>query len=265
MKRIGLFCAVLWVFGCFGFALLHASTDAEIFGTRKGGFVLIDCASGKATRVNAAECTAKRAPCSTFKIWNTAIGLETGVIKSADEPFWKWDGQGRSIPDWNRDQTLRSAFAASCVPAYQALARKIGTERMKTWLDRIHYGNGDISSGLDVFWLPKPGRTAIQISPNEQAELLRQLVTGKLPFSAQTCAVLKDVMLVRRTERGIFYGKTGTDMNPTTGKPSLGWFVGYVESAGHTYAFAAVIEEEGVMGKDTRAVVEQILTARKLL
>ena len=113
------------------------------------------------------------APCSTFKIWNTLIGIESGIISSPDQPFYQWDGEKRSISAWNRDLTLREAFQASCVPAFQNLARQIESERMQYWLDRIEYGDRDTSAGIDVFWLPSKGRKTILISPTEQAQLVK--------------------------------------------------------------------------------------------
>src|SRR6266403_112985 len=58
-------------------------------------------------------------PASTFKIPNSLIALETGVVGDPDKDVFKWDGVVRSIEGWNRDHTLRSAIAASAVPVYQ--------------------------------------------------------------------------------------------------------------------------------------------------
>lgn len=237
----------------------------EALAGKEGAYVQIECATGDTLRSDEKEAAEKAAPCSTFKIWNSAIGLETGVISEADAPFWKWDGQKRDlVTAWNEDQTLRSAFANSCVPAYQDLARKIGAERMQEGLDKLDYGNRDISSGLDVFWLPAPGRNAILISADEQAAKIAELVNGQLPLSEKTRAVLKDIMKVKSTDRGILYGKTGTG-GDGSGKFLMGWFVGYVESDGKTHAFACRLVGDGVMGKDARAVVEEILTREGLL
>lgn len=235
------------------------------FAGRVGAYVQIDCSSGDTFRNDDPSCAAKFAPCSTFKIWNSAIGLELGTVSAPDAPFWKWDGVERTVSAaWNQDQTLRSAFAASCVPAYQKLARDIGADRMKEWIAKIGYGDGDISAGLDVFWLPEEGRRTILISAQEQAELIVRLVTAKLPFSEKTQAILKDVMKVKSTDAGTLYGKTGTAGN-AQGQAVYGWFVGYVESKGRTVAFACRIEGIGVMGKDARTATEAILTSQGLL
>jgi len=244
---------------------IPADTVQKAFAGHLGAFVLIECSTGDAFRSDATACAGKVAPCSTFKIWNSAIGLETGEISDPDALFWKWDGTERWLETWNKDQTLRSAFAASCVPAYQDLARKIGQSRMQEWLDKIYYGNRDISSGLDVFWLPKPpDRKTILISPEEQAFMLARLVEGKLPFSTKTLAAVKSIMKLQTTEHGTLYGKTGTG-GDEKGDYNLGWFVGYVESSGKTYAFACLLKGGGIMGKDARAATEKILTLQMLL
>jgi hypothetical protein len=92
-------------------------------------------------------------PASTFKIPNSVIALETGVVGDPDKDVFKWDGVVRSIEAWNRDHTLRSAIAASTVPVYQEIARRIGAERMQKFVDLFEYGNRDIGGGIDQFWL----------------------------------------------------------------------------------------------------------------
>src|SRR5258705_6168635 len=92
-------------------------------------------------------------PASTFKIPNSLIALETGVVEDPDKDVFKWDGVTRSIEAWNKDHTLRSAIAVSAVPVYQEIARRIGQERMQKYVDLFDYGNRDIGGGLRPFLL----------------------------------------------------------------------------------------------------------------
>src|SRR3981081_1058559 len=92
-------------------------------------------------------------PASTFKVPNSLIALETGVVEDPDKDVFKWDGVKRDIEAWNRDHTLRSAIAASAVPVYQEIARRIGAERMQKYVDLLDYGNRDIAGGLDPSWV----------------------------------------------------------------------------------------------------------------
>jgi len=238
-----------------------ASAQA-IFGSRKGGFVFTDCRTGETTRIHPAITGQPFPPCSTFKIWNTAIGLEEGILTRPDEPFYKWDGVKRFMEAWNHDLTLREAYQASCVPAFQQLARRIGEPAMKRWIARLGYGDGNTAAGLDVFWLPEVGRKPILISAQEQTALLRRLVSGELPFSEHTRTVLREVMEITKSKRGTLYGKTGTGQ---AGGQSISWFVGYLQSGEKAWAFAAVLQEPGMTGRDTRLLVEEFLHKEGLL
>lgn len=136
------------------------------------------------------ESAAPTAPCSTFEIPNSVIGLETGVLADASTLF-RWDGQRREVAAWNRDHDLRSAIRDSVVWYYQELARRVGSERMRQWLGMLRYGNQDISGGLDHFWLG----SSLRISPDEQVAFLERLLTERLPVSPRTLAIVKEILV----------------------------------------------------------------------
>ena len=237
---------------------------SRAFDDLGGALVVIECSSGDITTFRPGVAATRLPPCSTFKIVNALIGLEAGIISSPDKQFYKWDGIERSIPAWNRDLSLREAFQASCVPAFQDLARRIGQERMQSYIEKTGYGNQDISAGIDVFWLPSKGRNTILISPTEQAELMRRIVSGEVPFSKSSLAVLKKLMFIKKTDQGALYGKTGSATDDH-GTFVLGWFVGYAVSKYKTYAFACVTQGENTMSRDAREIVEKVLESRGIL
>jgi len=76
---------------------------------------------------------------STFMALHTLIALEEGAIAGADEII-PWDGTHYEIEDWNRDQTLKSAFRVSCVWCYQRLARRVGAAAYPRHIRQAHYG-----------------------------------------------------------------------------------------------------------------------------
>lgn len=239
--------------------------NKSLFGDYDTALVVYDRASGKAVHADPALSARRLTPCSTFKIYNTLIGLELGLIKGAEEPWYKWDGVKREFEEWDKDLTLREAFDVSAVPAYQILARQIGESRMKNYIERIGYGSGDISAGVDIFWLPRPGVTSIKISAHEQVGLLKKLLDGTLPFSEKNIAILRDIMQVKKTEKGTLYGKTGSGMG-SDGKWNLGWFVGFLESGGTTYVFACNITDgDAPSGKVARKIVEDEFRSMGLL
>ena len=87
---------------------IEDSTAKEAFGDLGGTLVVIDCSSGQSTIYQPDVAKIPLPPCSTFKIVNAVIGLETGILSSPEEPFYRWDGVERSIPAWNHDLTCRA-------------------------------------------------------------------------------------------------------------------------------------------------------------
>jgi beta-lactamase class D len=256
---------LLFLFFLFPLQSQAQEIDRSLFRGYDTAFVLYNRSSGKTISIDTARAAQRLSPCSTFKIYNTLVGLELGLIGGPDEPWYSWDGVHRSYDAWNKDLTLREAFRVSAVPAFQVLARRIGPERMKPYMKRIGYGSMDISAGIDVFWLYHPGRETIGISADEQVSLLNDLLEGKLPFSDRNVETLRDVMLVAKTEKGTLYGKTGSGMD-AEGNWDLGWFVGFVESRGTVYVFACnVIGGENPSGKEAKAIVERVFNTRGLL
>ncbi|MEM8638004.1 MAG: class D beta-lactamase [Cyanobacteria bacterium P01_G01_bin.54] len=173
-------------------------------------------------------------PASTFKILNSLIALETGVITSALAVL-TWDGVERSFPAWNQDLNLRQAYKLSAVWFYQVLARRVGHERMQEWVAQVGYGNGAIGrpTEIDTFWL----RGELRITPEEQIKFLQQLQAEELPFSAQTFAMVKDIMIVEQTPDYVIRAKTGWAL-----ETQVGWYVGYLERGEDVYFFATNLE-----------------------
>jgi len=178
-------------------------------------------------------------PASTFKIPNSVIALETGVVADPDKDVFKWDGVTRSIPEWNKDHTLRTAIAASAVPVYQEIARRIGAERMQKYVDAFEYGNGDIGGGIDRFWLTG----GLRISPLQQVAFVDKLRRGVLPVSKRAQDLTRDILPVTKVGDSIIRAKTGLigvdDKTAVDGvKASVGWLVGWAEKGSAQTVFA---------------------------
>ena len=172
-----------------------------------------------------------RLPASTFKIANSLIALETGVVEDPDKDVFKWDGVERSIAAWNKDHTMRSAIAVSAVPVYQEIARRIGQERMQKYVDLLDYGNRDIGGGIDQFWLSG----ALRIDPVQQVDFVDRLRRGVLPISRRSQDLVRDILPVTKVGDAVIRTKSGL-----TGKDqgSLGWMVGWVEKGSAQTVFA---------------------------
>jgi beta-lactamase class D len=172
-------------------------------------------------------------PASTFKIANSLIALETGVVDDPDKDIFKWDGVVRSIEAWNRDHTMRTAIAASAVPVYQEIARRIGAERMQKYVDLLEYGNRDIGGGIDRFWLTG----SLRIDPFQQIDFVDRLRRGALRVSKRSQELVRDILPVTKSGDSIIRAKTGV-VSAQAGKPSLGWLVGWAEKGSAQTVFA---------------------------
>jgi len=191
-------------------------------------------------------------PASTFKIPNSLIALETHVVGDPDQDVFKWDGVERSVAAWNRDHTLRSAIAASAVPVYQEIARRIGAERMQTYLDLLDYGNRDIGGGIDQFWLT--GR--LRIDPMQQVDFLDRLRRGSLPVSQRSQQRVVDILPVTKVGDAVIRAKTGL-VSAQAGRPALGWLVGFAEKGGGAAVFALNLDVREAHHLDDRMRLAQ--------
>lgn len=173
---------------------------------------------------------------STFKILNSLIALESQAIADTNTVL-PWDGISREFPGWNQDLTMREAIKVSAVWFYQILARRVGYERMKYWIDRVGFGNQEIGQPdeIDRFWLAGP----LKITPREQVQFLSRLYLNQLPFSERTTTMVKEIMVVDQTPSYIVRAKTGWAMQL---KPNIGWYVGYVEQGSGVYLFATNLD-----------------------
>jgi beta-lactamase class D len=178
-------------------------------------------------------------PASTFKILNSLIALDTGVI-SDEQAILTWDGIPRKVPAWNRDLNMREAIKLSAVWFYQVLARRVGYERMQKWVTQVGYGNQTIGSrnDIDKFWL----QGDLRITPQQQIQFLRRFYKNDLPFSARALAIVKDIMIMDKTPGYTITGKTGWVGFTDDIEPKIGWYVGYVEKGKNVYFFATNID-----------------------
>src|SRR5438477_12764376 len=119
--------------------------------------------------------------------------------------MFKCDGVVRSIEAWNRDHTMRSAIAASAVPVYQEIARRIGQERMQKFVDLLEYGNRDIGGGIDQFWLTGN----LRIDPVQQVDFVDRLRRGVLPLSKRSQELARDILPATKVGNATIRGEGG--------------------------------------------------------
>jgi beta-lactamase class D len=200
----------------------------------KGTFVLYDVSANRHVTHNLLRAEQRFTPASTFKIPNSLIGLTTGSVKSVDEVL-PYGGKPQPFKSWEQDMGLRDAIRVSNVPVYQELARRIGLERMRDSLAAIPYGNGEIGSEVDTFWLKGP----LKISAMEQTVFLAKLAEGTLPFPPDAQRSVREIAKLEQKDNRVLYGKSGWLM---TAGVDIGWWVGWVTSNGQIFSFALNID-----------------------
>jgi beta-lactamase class D len=199
-----------------------------------GTFVLHDPVAERTTTVNGERAARRYVPASTFKVANSLIALETGVVKDEAEII-PYGGKPQPFKTWEKDMSMREAIAASNVPIYQEIARRVGLERYRQWLARLDYGNREPGSALETFWLDGP----LEISALEQVRFIDALAQQRLAASSRTQGIVRDILRLETSDGRTLYGKTGWRFSST---PQLGWWVGWVERGTRPVAFALNID-----------------------
>lgn len=235
-KKLFIFAFSLFIWSCSNKSNIEIRDDLGKYYHEyqvEGSFALFNENENKFIVYNYNQFNKLFSPASTFKICNSLIGLETGVIP--DKSFViGWDSINRN-PIWDQNHTLESAFKHSVVWYYQELAKRVGYERMKYWVDKVNYGNKNIAGGIEQFWL----RGGLKISPKQQIDFLRQLYFNQLPFTKRNMNIVKELMLIKDASTYQVYAKSGWGME---GDQDIGWYVGYVKSKDNVYFFSNCVQ-----------------------
>jgi beta-lactamase class D len=255
--------AVFAAIAVLGGALQLATPPPDLsrhFVDIQGTFVLLNDMTGEYIRYNDERAAEQFPPCSTFKIPNTAILLESAVAPDPDYVV-KYDPTLKeSNSDWARDHTMRSAFRFSVLWYYQTLARRAGMPLESRFVRQFNYGNMDTrGGGLDKTGLPFWVDGSLRISANEQVAFLKRLYEGRLGLSERTMRLTKDIMLTEMTPTWTLSAKTGACQ--PAGEDTANWYIGYVEKREGVYYFALEMGDKDF----GRAFSERVSKTREIL
>jgi beta-lactamase class D len=224
----------LKIFVLFIFSISAYAKENKIDSLYKlhhiNGSILVESADGQVTYQYNVDDKMAFIPASTFKIPNTLIILEEGLIKDPLDVI-KWDGKEREYSPWNKDQTLKSAFQYSCVWCYQRYALQIEDVKYQRYLRKFDYGNFLTGTDLSRFWLDGD----LRVSVKDQINFLRKVYIEDLPVQKRHIKTLKNIMLSEENNHYKIWAKTGW-----SGKD--GWYVGYIVTKNQTWFFANHIE-----------------------
>lgn len=221
---------------------------SEYFEGLNGTAVIYDASNMQYTIFNSELASIQRSPCSTFKIISSLIALENGVI-DPEQSTRTWSGEVFWNENWNHDIDFREAFHESCVWYFREVIDEIGPDMIQQELDKLQYGNCDISDWAGVlntnnsnraltgFWI----ESSLTISPKEQTEVMERIFGTESVYSEETRDELKKVMLVpEQNETDIsIYGKTG--MGKAEGVVVDAWFTGFAEKADEKIYFCVYL------------------------
>jgi len=187
-----------------------------------GCFTMLNNATGEVTVYNMSLDTQRFSPASTFNIVNSLIGLQTGRILD----------EGVRI----KNDGITSAFGTYDVPYFQDVARRIGRDTMKMWVDSIGYGNKDIDGPIDSFWF----NNHLKISADEQLGLVKRLYFDQLPFRKSAQQIIRDLML---KDNNTAYKLSWIISKGKDEKGNdLTWFTGWIEENNHVYFFVTFVK-----------------------
>ena len=145
-------------------------------------------------------------------------------------------------PQWVAPRmTLSQAFRAGTDSdnlGFRDLARLLGRDTLKKWIDTLRYGNKNMGGSPDSFWLTGP----LKINSDEQLGLIKKLYFGQLPFFRRSQEAVRNMMLTETNSNYKIVYKTGS-VNPAGG-PAVGWVVGWVEENKHPYFFVLNLESD---------------------
>ena len=215
--------------------MVEADWSAYFHGLN-GAAVLYDASQNRYVVYNDDLAMTRRSPCSTFKIISSLIALEKGIIVQEDS-VRTWSGETFWNEDWNKDLGFQEAFRCSCVWYFREVIDEIGKETMQEELDKLGYGNCDITDwegrlnsnnnnrALTGFWI----ESSLAISPREQVDVMKRIFGSDSSYSAQALQELEQAMFQEEeSKEGLsLYGKTG--MGKAQGIVVDAWFTGFAK------------------------------------
>lgn len=234
---------------------------SKYFHGLNGTAVIFDASNRQYTIHNYDLAVTRSSPCSTFKIISSLIALENEILEPEDSTQ-TWSGEIFWNENWNKDIDFSEAFRNSCVWYYRQVIDDIGEDMLQKELNKLQYGNCDISDwegrlntnnnnrALTGFWI----ESSLMISPKEQVEVMERIFGKNSDYSEETQNELTQVMQVSDMDRTdiSMYGKTG--MGKANGIVVDAWFTGFAENAtGRIYFCVRLGTTEGMDVSSTLA------------
>lgn len=257
MNKLNLFLFSFLLITFSSCSLNHAKINNDLkkyFDSSKveGCFALLNNQMGTITLYNMKLDTQRFPTGTSFKIPETLIGIQTGKIIDENTTLLTDTSASGNL-------TLKQAFETSSVPYFREMGRQIGKDALHTWIDSISYGNKNLSSTVDSFWL----NNDLQISPDEQLGFMSKLYFEQLPFQKYAQQTVASMMLREDDSLYKLSYATGTGIDEKNN--SIAWNLGWIEENRHVYFFVTLIrtpnkeiEEENTAVKITKSCLKEL-------
>lgn len=227
-------------------------------------FLLFQTGVGEIRRNPSSSCTVRVSPQSTFKVPHALAALDAGVLKD-DADVIRYDGHKVEFDAWRRDHSLATAMRYSVVWFFQEIARRLGADRERRYLEAFDYGNRDSSSGLTTFWLGG----SLAITPEEQLAFLRKLYSNQLRVAPKAADAVRRILV---QPKGVVVNATGehpfaqpwpadavvsakSGAGPTADRRAVRWLIGRVARGAREWLFVSNVIGDGDL--PPMAAVEQ--------
>jgi beta-lactamase class D len=200
-------------------------------------FLMLHGQTAEVVLQEGANLNQRYSPGSTFKIPLSLIGFETLILKNERSPIWNFEeGYDDYLPSWKFSQNPLSWMKNSCVWYSRILIAKIGLEPTLNYLNHFHYGNCDMSAGLDRAWLS----SSLLISVREQAVFILKMLRKDFNISHKSIEFTKHLLFIKTLDNDWkLFGKTGLGSVVLENEvDQIGWFVGWIEKNRYYYPFA---------------------------
>ena len=236
------------------------SDIAEIFKSHKAdGTIVLSSLNKNTTYVfNRSRAETRFAPACTFQIANALIVRENDIVKNPDNIICHWDGKKGFIPQWDKDQSARTAFRSSVTWCFQALQdqiiRQIGQKQYLQAINQstfskqpIDADNTKVSSYLDLVY------NYIPTSALNEVDFVRRVFKRQLPYSPESYDFLAQLMLEESGDGYKLYSKTGAQFDDQW--KGHAWYTGYVTTKGNTWLFSVNLKTQSKDDLTKRKVI----------
>ncbi|MEO8962649.1 MAG: penicillin-binding transpeptidase domain-containing protein [Ginsengibacter sp.] len=216
----------------------------------EGSFAFLNNQMGDITIYNMQLDTQRISPASSFKILLTLVGVQTGkIINENSIPVTTDSGK-------TKEMTLNEIFNSPNVNYFQSVARQIGKDTLKLWIDSLGYGNKHVDGAVDSFWL----NNELKISPDEQLGLVTKLYFDQLPFQKYAQQMTRNAML--REDNTLYHLSYATGTGSDENDKPIGWVAGWIEENRHVYFFITFVRSPD---KNTNIDMTGINITKKIL